>query len=104
MDPIDLERILHNIATNFSKYAGENTRLNIGLKKQTRWWVLYFADNGAGVEQTHLQRLGTLFYRADMARSVSSGIPSSGLGITLIEKVVSRYMGYIRINSDGPNK
>lgn len=46
VDPMDLERILHNIATNFSKYAGSKTRLSVAFRRQSRYWILSFSDDG----------------------------------------------------------
>lgn len=77
MDPMDLERILHNIATNFAKYAGHHSTLRIFFKKQSRHWLLSFSDDGTGIDTEHLHKIGTLFYRADISRHTHQDTMSS---------------------------
>lgn len=62
-------QILHNIFSNFIKYAGENTTLTCKYKKTSQAHQLIFSDNGRGISKEHLPMITEKFYREDPGRT-----------------------------------
>ena len=55
--------------------------------------IIEIADNGIGIEDQHLNKIFTLFYRA------TSSTTGSGLGLYIVKETVEKLGGYITINS-----
>jgi signal transduction histidine kinase len=58
-------QILHNIFSNFIKYAGEDTTLTISYEKTLSHYVFQFSDNGTGIPTEDLEYVREKFYRVD---------------------------------------
>ena len=56
------------------------------------------ADNGTGIAPEHLPRIFERFYRADVARSRSSG--GVGLGLAIVRSIASVHGGSAEIKSE----
>ena len=57
---------------------------------------MVFRDHGQGVKEEELTHLLTPFYRADNSRSQAMG---SGLGLSIVERVVEQIRGKILIQN-----
>ena len=68
-DPDKWMQMLHNIMSNFLKYAGKNTTLSVGFFHDEQWTHVLFADNGAGVPMREVPFLKEKFYQVDKSRS-----------------------------------
>jgi len=61
----------------------------------TAWLIV--RDHGDGIEAEHLPRLSQRFYRADQARSRSTG--GTGLGLAIVKHIAQRHGGNLQIAS-----
>ncbi|MDD2566183.1 MAG: HAMP domain-containing sensor histidine kinase, partial [Candidatus Gracilibacteria bacterium] len=97
-DSDKISQLLHNIFSNYIKYAGKNSTLVIKTINKDRKHIISFADNGKGVDAQELPFLKEKFYKAEKSRnkSVGSGI---GIGLSVIEKIVKLHNGEFYINS-----
>lgn len=95
-DPRRINIILSNLVSNAIKYADpekENQELNINILVGDNMATIEVTDNGIGIEEQHLNKIFTLFYR------VSNNNPSSGLGLYIIKETVEKLNGYVIIHS-----
>ena len=61
----------------------------------TAWLIV--RDYGDGIEAEHLPKLSQRFYRADQARSRSTG--GTGLGLAIVKHIAQRHGGNLQIAS-----
>ena len=92
MDKTMFSQILHNIVSNFIKYAGNNTTLSISGEKTKEYTYLTFRDNGVGVPKEEIPYLKERFYRLDKARTQTKAV-SMGIGLSIVEKIARLHSG-----------
>lgn len=90
--PVFLERdliiqLIHNVFSNFTKYAGPNAQLSIQYSVRGRKLTLQFDDDGKGVAKENVKYLREKFYQEDSGRSGSQSQRGIGIGVSLIEKI-----------------
>ncbi len=116
-DSVELNRVFVNLCENARRYGktpdtepeqveieiyeatSNQLQDNIHFAKnpeyaQLKWLV--FRDHGQGVKEEELTHLLTPFYRADNSRSQAMG---SGLGLSIVERVVEQIRGKILIQN-----
>lgn len=92
-------QLLHNIFSNFIKYSGSGKVLTIKSVERNERIFITFRDNGNGVPKKEIAFIREKFYQVDKSRSASRdrGI---GIGLSIIEKIVSLHKGTLSIESD----
>ena len=98
-----LVQVLHNIFSNFCKYAWENATLECSFKTQKTFNVLTFSDDGTGVSDEELPFLAEKFYKSDTGRTQNSDEMSMGIGLSLVSKIASLHGGSMRIEPTKPH-
>jgi signal transduction histidine kinase len=92
-----LAQVLLNLLSNAEKYAGSRKEIVLELeavRHQTKTSVeLRVLDRGLGVPDGHEAKIFEQFYRAH--DSLSSGIPGSGLGLTLARQIARAHLGEV---------
>jgi len=95
-DPKRLMQVLENLISNAAKYApGSPVELTILQNEQTT--MMLIKDHGPGIP-THY--LGHLFDRFFRIPENSSGIPGSGLGLYICNKIITAHNGMINVDSN----
>lgn len=96
VDDFLFQRVLHNIFSNAVRYTLQgNITTEISLfPNQVHIKVI---DTGIGVSPEHLPHLFERFYRADIARSHTSG--GSGLGLAMVKSIIDLHHAKIAIES-----
>ncbi len=96
-----LYSVFRNLLDNAASYAGEGAEVTIECYREDHdQYYFLFADNGAGVEPSHLERLFERFYRIDKGRSRKAG--GTGLGLAIVKNAVIFHGGNITAGS-GPS-
>lgn len=91
-DESQLRRIAKNIIDNAVKYSGrERVRIEISAEEQADKVKVLFSDDGQGVDDTQLDKLFDVFYRADPARE--RGKDGSGIGLAVVRKAAEEMGG-----------
>jgi len=92
-DPLRLESILRNLIENSIKYAGEEAKIQVEVKKNEKDVVFRVSDNGPGIPQKEGQRIFERFYRVD--DSLTRLTSGAGLGLAICQGLVRAHGGKI---------
>jgi signal transduction histidine kinase len=93
----DVERVLGNLVGNAVKYTPERGTVRVALDTPPHEVRLVVEDTGIGIPDEARAHLFEEFYRAPNARV--SGIEGTGLGLSLVRRIVEYYRGRIEVES-----
>jgi|GEM_PF-6004778 signal transduction histidine kinase len=102
MDKSLLSQILHNIFSNFFKYAGEKTDLSVLFSRTKEGWILSFIDNGIGIPEDELDYVKEKFYRVDKSRTRDADM-SMGIGLSIVDRIAKLHGGYLELQNNYPH-
>ncbi|EKD65799.1 MAG: periplasmic sensor signal transduction histidine kinase [uncultured bacterium (gcode 4)] len=91
-------QILHNIFSNFIKYAGKNKKMEITFSNKKNYSVITFSDNWSGVNEEDLPFLKEKFYKWEKVRNKNSDL-WVGIWLSIIDKIVKNHNWIFEINS-----
>jgi signal transduction histidine kinase len=93
-----LAQVLTNLVENGLKYArsDERPRVEVSGRMIGDAYELRVSDNGVGLAPDEVNRLFQPFFRADRTRA----IPGTGLGLTIVKRVVDATRGTIAFQSE----
>lgn len=92
-----MEQILHNIFDNAIQYTDSGGAIHITLIQHKDDCELLVTDTGNGIPEADLPYIMNRFYRVNKARSRFDG--GSGLGLSIVKKLVELQNGKIEIES-----
>ena len=91
-----MEQIFQNLLSNAIKYSDKpECEIRINCSAEGEYWKFSVADNGPGIESRHFDRIFHLF----QTLAPRDRIESTGVGLTLVKKIVEIYGGTIWIES-----
>ena len=97
-DAEQLKRIINNIIGNSVKYIDKPKGfINIRVKDVGDFIQVEIEDNGKGIAAADLPAIFDRFYRTDASRNSSQG--GSGIGLSIVKKIVEDHGGKIWANS-----
>ena len=102
MDPNMLIQILHNIFSNFIKYAGTDTILTCRYTRKKEAIQIEFSDNGVGIPTDEISLVREKFYRIDKSRTRDMSM-SMGIGLSIIDHIVRIHDGSLEISNNIPH-
>ncbi|MBN1980063.1 MAG: response regulator [Chitinivibrionales bacterium] len=97
-DRSELEMLANNLVTNAIKYNKRGGRVMIRLQAKETIFELVVQDTGIGMSQKEQEQLFKEFSR--IKNSQTRTIEGSGLGLTIIQKIVHLYNGRISVHSE----
>jgi signal transduction histidine kinase len=93
-DPEQMKRVINNIIGNSVKYMDKSHgEIDIRILDEVDSIRVEIEDNGKGIAQKDLQRIFDRFYRTDASRNSAQG--GSGIGLSIVRKIVEDHGGYI---------
>ena len=93
-DPEQMKRVVNNIISNSVKYMDKaKGEINIRILDEVDSIRVEIEDNGKGIAQKDLQNIFDRFYRTDASRN--SGTGGSGIGLSIVKKIIQDHGGYI---------
>jgi signal transduction histidine kinase len=92
-----MQQVFNNLLDNAIKYSGTSTHVEVGLREEDHEIVLSVRDHGIGIPARELDRIFERFYRCRESREL--GIRGSGIGLTIVQRIVHAHGGRIRVES-----
>ncbi|HBE39791.1 MAG TPA: hypothetical protein DDW27_01030 [Bacteroidales bacterium] len=96
-DPADMEIIFNNLVSNAVKYNKTGGRVDLIIDSTDNEAVIKFVDTGIGIRKEDIQNLFTEFVR--IKNEKTRNITGSGLGLSIVKKVIQLYFGTITVES-----
>lgn len=93
-DPEQLKRVINNIIGNSVKYMDKkNGEIDIRILDEIDSIRVEIEDNGKGIASRDLPNIFERFFRTDASRNSAQG--GSGIGLSIVKKIVEDHGGYI---------
>jgi two-component system, sensor histidine kinase and response regulator len=96
-DPADMEIIFNNLLSNAVKYNVPKGFVDITINGCDDTVLIVFTDTGIGIRESDMERLFDEFVR--IKNEKTKDISGSGLGLSIVKKVVELYNGTIHVES-----
>lgn len=96
-DPSDIEIIFNNLISNAVKYNKTGGRAEIVIDGSETEAIIIVSDTGIGINTSDTENLFTEFVR--IRNEKTRNISGSGLGLSIVKKVVELYFGTIKVDS-----
>ncbi len=96
-DPEEMEIIFNNLLSNAVKYNKPDGKVNFSISNSTDKIIVVVEDTGIGIDKEDIPRLFHEFSR--IRNSKTKDITGSGLGLSIVKKMVSLYNGEIKVDS-----
>jgi two-component system cell cycle sensor histidine kinase PleC len=96
-DPGAIERILTTLLRNAVKFAPEGGVVAVGAQAFKDHIYFYVEDDGPGISEEKLARLGRPFEQGDTM--MANGMKGSGLGLAIANSLVELHGGALRVTS-----
>lgn len=100
VDRPQLTQLFQNLIENALKYRSDQPpRIAVSCERQGDEWIFSVADNGIGIDPKHHQRIFEIFRRLHSY----AGIPGTGIGLAICQRIVSRHGGHMWVDSEKGN-
>ena len=86
-----------NLVENAIAYSGDDTTVSIAMRQDQDWIEIDVTDQGIGIAPHDVDRIFERFYRADQARSRSTG--GTGLGLAIVKHIATNHGGRVEVTS-----
>jgi two-component system, sensor histidine kinase and response regulator len=96
-DPVDMEIIFNNLISNAVKYNKVGGKVRITIDSKDNEMIILFSDSGIGITKADTENLFTEFVRIKSEKT--RNISGSGLGLSIVKKVIELYNGTIKVES-----
>ncbi|MCF8218841.1 MAG: response regulator [Bacteroidales bacterium] len=96
-DPDELEIILNNLISNAIKYNKQGGTVDCYIRQNKGFATITVTDTGIGMDKTEQTKLFNEFVR--IKNEKTKNISGSGLGLSIVRKLVDIYNGDIHVTS-----
>ncbi|HEX9528795.1 MAG TPA: ATP-binding protein [Streptosporangiaceae bacterium] len=96
-DASQLDRVLINLISNAVKFTPTGGAICLTADRAGEVAAVSVRDTGIGIPERDKKALFTRFFRASNA--VEQAIPGTGLGLTIVRKIISNHGGEIELQS-----
>ncbi|PDT88308.1 histidine kinase [Bradyrhizobium sp. Y36] len=101
----DTDRIreaIDNLISNAIKYSPIGGKIDVAVSHEGNDTIVRVSDEGAGLSPEDLGRLFGRFQR--LSAKPTAGESSTGLGLSIVKRIVDMHGGEVTADSDGPGK
>jgi len=96
-NPDHIKQLWLNLVSNAIKYTDEGGAVSVTMEIQDEQIVTSVHDTGIGIAPEDVSKIFEEFYRTKAAKEHSQ--MGTGLGLSLVERIVETYHGYIDVQS-----
>src|SRR5262249_36549913 len=98
MHHLHLNQLLQNLIGNAIKYRHADRRpsIHVSAERANDSWIFTVRDNGIGIPDEYREQIFGLFRRLHKSDQYSG----TGIGLALCKRIVERYHGTIRVESE----
>lgn len=93
-DTVMINRVITNLLDNALKYTNPGGTITVNLVDREKDILVQITDTGIGIPEEHLPHIFDAFYR------VNTDPPGSGLGLSIVKKIVEAHGGEIWVESE----
>jgi two-component system sensor histidine kinase BaeS len=97
IDRVEFARVITKLMENAITYTPQAGHITVETHIDKNWLTISMQDSGVGILAEDLPHIFERFYRADRARSTETG--GSGLGLSIVQKIVEAHNGRIDVES-----
>ena len=91
-----MTQLFQNLISNGVKFKGEEDPVvMVTCKKEAGKIIFSIKDNGIGIDEKHHKKIFELFQKLE----IKKGLDSTGIGLSLVKKIVKRNKGEIYLKS-----
>ncbi len=92
-----MNQVFINLVRNSIKFTAEGGNISIDLHRQNGTIEFIISDTGIGIAEEDISHVFERFFKADKSRN--SSIKGSGLGLSIVKKIVDMHHGTINVQS-----
>ena len=94
-DKVKFKQLFQNLISNAVKFSDkEKGIIEINVEEEQSFYQFSVKDNGVGIEKKHHDKIFKIFH------SLNKNNESSGIGLSIVKKIIDLYKGVIWIESD----
>ena len=97
-----MREAIDNLISNAIKYSPIGGKITVVVTHEGNKTVIRVADEGAGLSPEDLGRLFGRFQR--LSAKPTAGESSTGLGLSIVKRIVDMHGGEVKANSPGPGQ
>jgi signal transduction histidine kinase len=97
VDPTRIQQVFQNLLSNAIKYMDKSDgRIVVDWREDEQFWHFSVQDNGPGIDKKHFDKIFQIF----QTLAPRDAYESTGIGLTLVKKIVETYGGKIWLDSE----
>lgn len=96
LDYTTIKTVINNLVSNAVKYSKEGV-ITIKTREKDKHFILTVQDEGIGIAKDHIPFVFDRFFQVDRSRSKKIG---SGLGLSIVKRMVELNQGSIHLDSE----
>ncbi|HXL13412.1 MAG TPA: DUF3369 domain-containing protein [Bradyrhizobium sp.] len=97
-----MREAIDNLVSNAIKYSPIGGKIAVAVSPEKNSTVIRITDEGAGLSPEDIGRLFGRFQR--LSAKPTGGESSTGLGLSIVKKIVDMHGGQVTAESDGPGR
>jgi len=97
-DPLLLQALLRNLVDNALRHGGGN-QIEVAIARTEADVLLTVSDNGRGIAAAERELVLQRFYRSTTGDQESDGTSGSGLGLSIVKRIIELHRGRLDIES-----
>ncbi len=97
-DPLQLQKVIHNLLSNAFKYTNEKESISLEIKKNSGQVLIQIVDSGIGIADEDLTKIFERFYQG---RNINTQYnKGTGIGLALSKGIVDLHHGTISVKNN----